>query len=137
MCQSTHVLASPRKCIFLRSQRSINPAQAVEAELADSSGIAPRASVGLMARRVGGLDNLGFIPEDYNNYLRTRRTAEIKSGDRGGLFEYLQRMQSEDLNFSYAIQVDLDDLITNIFWADGRMKLDYEYFGDVVCFDTT
>ena len=46
-------------------------------------------------------------------------------------------MQSEDLNFSYAIQVDLDNLITNIFWADGRMKLDYEYFGDVMCFDTT
>ena len=46
-------------------------------------------------------------------------------------------MQFEDLNFSYAIPVDLDDLITNIFWADGRMKLDYEYFGDVMCFDTT
>ena len=43
-------------------------------------------------------------------------------------------MQSEDHKLSYAIRVDLDDLITNIFWADGRMKLDYEYFGDVVCF---
>ena len=42
----------------------LNPTQAVEAELADSSGIAPRASVGLMARRVGGLHNLGFIPKD-------------------------------------------------------------------------
>ncbi|XP_075633637.1 protein FAR1-RELATED SEQUENCE 5-like [Castanea sativa] len=82
--EHTHVLASPHKRIFLRSQRSINLAQAIKAELADSSGIAPRASVGLMARRV-----------------------------------------------------DLDDLITNIFWADGGMKLDYEYFGDVVCFDTT
>ena len=61
----------------------------------------------------------------------------MKSGDTGGLLEYLQRMHSEDLNFSYAIQVDLDDLITNIFWADGRMKLDYEYFGDAMCFDTT
>ena len=72
MSKHTHVLASPHKHIFLRSQRSINPAQAIEAELADSFGIAPRASVGLMARRVGGLDNLGFIPEDYNNYLHTR-----------------------------------------------------------------
>ena len=70
--EHTYVLASSRKCIFLRSQRSINLAQAIKAELADSSGIAPRASVGLMARRVGGLDNLGFIPENYNNYLRTR-----------------------------------------------------------------
>ena len=81
MSEHTHVLASPRKCIFLRSQRSINLAQAVEAKLADSSRIAPRASVGLMTRRVGGLDNLGFIPEDYNNYLRTRRTEKMKSGD--------------------------------------------------------
>ena len=70
--EHTHVLASPHKRIFLRSQRSINPAQAVEAELVDSSRIAPRAGVGLMARMVGGLENLGFIPKDYNNYLRIR-----------------------------------------------------------------
>ena len=38
----------------------------------------------------------------------------MKSGDIGGLLEFLQRMHSEDLNLSYATQVDLDDLITNI-----------------------
>ncbi|XP_073355380.1 protein FAR1-RELATED SEQUENCE 5-like [Aegilops tauschii subsp. strangulata] len=27
--------------------------------------------------------------------------------------------------------------MTNIFWADARSILDYHYFGDVVCFDTT
>ena len=68
-----------------------------------------------MAKIVGGLDNLGFILKNYNNYLRTRRTDEMKSGDTRGLLEYLQIMQSKDLNFSYAIQVDFDDLITNIF----------------------
>ena len=68
-----------------------------------------------MAKIVGGLDNLGFILKNYNNYLRTRRIDEMKSGDIGGLFEYLQIMQSKDLNFSYAIQVNFDDLITNIF----------------------
>ncbi|XP_065877113.1 protein FAR-RED IMPAIRED RESPONSE 1-like [Euphorbia lathyris] len=46
-------------------------------------------------------------------------------------------MQSNDPSFTYAIQVDVDDLITNIFWADAKMKVDYDYFGDVVCFDTT
>ena len=68
-----------------------------------------------MAKIVGGLDNLGFILKNYNNYLRTRQTDEMKSGDTRGLLEYLQIMQFEDLNFSYAIQVDFDDLITNIF----------------------
>ena len=28
-------------------------------------------------------------------------------------------------------------MMTNIFWADARSILDYHYFGDVVCFDTT
>ena len=51
----------------------------------------------------------------YIDYLRTRRTDEMKSGDTRGLLEYLQIMQSKDLNFSYAIQVDFDDLNTNIF----------------------
>ncbi|KAL4332079.1 hypothetical protein GQ457_15G027670 [Hibiscus cannabinus] len=133
----THVLASPSKRMFLRSQRKINLAQVAELEIADRSGLAPKESVGFLARKVGGIENLGFIPEDYSNYLHTRRTKEIKVGDTGGVLEYLQNMQHDDPNFSYAIQVDLDDLITNIFWTDGRMKLDYESFGDVVCFDTT
>ena len=58
-------------------------------------------------------------------------------GDAGALMQYLQDRQNEDPSFYYAIQLDDDDQITNIFWADGRSLLDYEYFGDVVCFDTT
>ncbi|KAK8538870.1 hypothetical protein V6N12_034577 [Hibiscus sabdariffa] len=57
----THALASPSKCMFLRSQRTINLAQAVELEITDRSGLAPKESVGLLARKVGGVENLGFI----------------------------------------------------------------------------
>ncbi|KAF2316523.1 hypothetical protein GH714_041864 [Hevea brasiliensis] len=35
------------------------------------------------------------------------------------------------------MQLDADDQITNIFWADAKMLMDYNDFGDVVCFDTT
>ena len=28
-------------------------------------------------------------------------------------------------------------MITNVFWADAKMLLDYGYFGDVVSLDTT
>lgn len=41
------------------------------------------------------------------------------------------------MNFFYSIQIDEDDLITNIFWADSKKVVDYEVFGDVVCFNTT
>ena len=33
--------------------------------------------------------------------------------------------------------MDTDEQITNVFWADACMILDYGYFGDVVSLDTT
>ena len=34
-------------------------------------------------------------------------------------------------------QMDIDEQITNVFWCDANMILDYGYFGDVVSLDTT
>ncbi|KAE8697210.1 hypothetical protein F3Y22_tig00110627pilonHSYRG00067 [Hibiscus syriacus] len=112
-----HALASPSKRMLLRSQRTINFAEAAELEIVDRSGLTPKESFEFLARKVGGVENLGFIPEDNSNSLRTRRTEEMKVGDAGGVLEYLQNMQHDDPNFSYAIQVDLDDFIMNIFWT--------------------
>ncbi|XP_020238849.1 protein FAR1-RELATED SEQUENCE 5 [Cajanus cajan] len=137
IAEHAHETTTPSKSHLLRSQRKMTIPQVAEVHLADDSGITPKASCELLARRAGGRENLGFIPEDYRNYLRSKRTMQMKSGDTGGVLEYLQKMQLEDSNFFYAIQVDEDDLITNIFWADVKMMIDYSYFGDVVCFDTT
>ena len=46
-------------------------------------------------------------------------------------------MQVEDPTFFYAVQLDANGLMTNFFWRDGRSKIDYEYFGDVLILDTT
>ncbi|KAK9027452.1 hypothetical protein V6N11_067287 [Hibiscus sabdariffa] len=119
----THALASPSKHMFLRSQRTINLAQAVELEIADRSGLAPKKSVGILARKVGGVENLGFIPEDYNNYLRTKRTKEMKVGDTSGVLEYLQNMQHDDPKFSYAIQ-DFERLLADRRYEE--LKADYK-----------
>ncbi|KAL3522890.1 hypothetical protein ACH5RR_015724 [Cinchona calisaya] len=135
--EHNHYLSSPHKTHLHRAHRNVVSSHAVEIDMAHSVGIAPKASIELMALQAGGRENLGFIPEDYRNYLHSKRTRNMKVGDTGGVFEYLQKMQLDDPNFFYAIQVDEDDLITNIFWADGKMKADYSSFGDVVCFDTT
>nr|XP_048322795.1 protein FAR1-RELATED SEQUENCE 5-like [Ziziphus jujuba var. spinosa] len=92
-------------------KRKLTFVQAAEIDIANSSGIAPKASLELMAKRVGGYENLGFIRDDYKNYLKTKRTIQMKVGETGGVLEYLQSMQLEDLYLFYAIQVDQDDLI--------------------------
>ncbi|XP_057808445.1 protein FAR1-RELATED SEQUENCE 5-like [Salvia miltiorrhiza] len=132
-----HYLSSPNKTHLHRCHRKIAPSAALQIQMANDVGIAPKASHDLMVRQVGGRENLGFIPQDYRNYLRSKRTRDTRIGDTGGVLEYLQKMQFDDSNFFYAIQVDEDDLITNIFWFDAKMRADYSNFGDVICFDTT
>ncbi|KAG0500739.1 hypothetical protein HPP92_000811 [Vanilla planifolia] len=78
-----------------------------------------------------------LIPADYKNYIRSKRMKNMQVGDAGAMLEYLQKMKGENSSFFYAIQVDEDDQLTNIFWADPNSIMNYDYFGDVLCFDTT
>ncbi|KAL0462186.1 UNVERIFIED_CONTAM: protein FAR1-RELATED SEQUENCE 5 [Sesamum latifolium] len=132
-----HDLVSPSKTHFLRLHKCITNVQVLQADDISSSGIAPKVGYYLMSKQVGGRENVGFIFEDYKNYLHSKRTMEMKVGDAGGVLEYLQQKQLVDPNFFGAIQVDADDLIANIIWVDTQMMIDYSHFGDVVSFDTT
>ncbi|XP_038971619.1 protein FAR-RED IMPAIRED RESPONSE 1-like isoform X2 [Phoenix dactylifera] len=107
-----HQLAAPLDIQMLRSQRLLAKVQP------------------------GGRQSTSLIPADYRNYLRSKRMKDMKNGDAGALLEYLQKMKSKNPSFFYAIQVDEEDQLTNIFWADAQSMMDYHYFGDVVCFDT-
>ncbi|XP_078158902.1 protein FAR1-RELATED SEQUENCE 5-like [Carex rostrata] len=115
----------------------MSEAEKAYAEIADSAGLKPKQTYDLLAKQAGGRKHLCFLPTDYKNYLRSKRMYDIALGDAGALMQYLQRRVKEDPAFYYAVQLDEDDQITNIFWADGRSLLDYDCFGNVVCFDTT
>ncbi|XP_059663701.1 protein FAR1-RELATED SEQUENCE 5-like [Cornus florida] len=43
----------------------------------------------------------------------------------------------EDHLLFYSLQLDTKQMITNIFWSDCRVIIDYGHFGDVINFDTT
>ncbi|CAJ2665675.1 unnamed protein product [Trifolium pratense] len=46
-------------------------------------------------------------------------------------------MQKQNSQFYYLIDIDDDSRLRNVFWADARSRAAYEYFGEVVTFDTT
>lgn len=71
------------------------------------------------------------------NHLQKRRHSIGEIGDGEALQKYLARMQKQDSNFFYAIDLDDDFRVRNVFWADGRSRAAYESFGDVVTVDTT
>ncbi|KAL6553550.1 hypothetical protein OROGR_007392 [Orobanche gracilis] len=52
------------------------------------------------------------------------------------LLDYLERMQTENPGFFYAIEND-DEQCGNVFWSDATSRANYSYFGDTVRIDTS
>jgi hypothetical protein len=55
-----HILAPGTMTHFLRSQRKVTEAQIANAEVAKSVGISNKAIINMMAKQVGGIENLWF-----------------------------------------------------------------------------
>ena len=132
-----HALISTPMKHMMKVNRSLSKAQKSHADDAEYSGISIKSTVELMSREVGGPENLGFTKKDYMNYIHRKRMSKMEKGDASAILHYFQKMQSENSSYFYSIQLDEDDMITNIFWADARSVSDYKLFGDVLCFDTT
>nr|ABF95222.1 transposon protein, putative, unclassified [Oryza sativa Japonica Group] len=111
--------------------------QAFEIETADDARIGPKAAHELASRQVSGSHSLSYSLRDRKNYLRSKRQREMAYGQAGSMLMYFQDKIAENPSFQYALQMDSEEQIANIFWADAKMISDYAHFGDVVSFDTT
>jgi len=90
-----------------------------------------------MSKEVGGRTNLVFIRLDQKNYPWKRRERSLVLGEVGYLLQYFQKMSIENPSFYHAYQMNVEDQITNVCWADARILIDYGYFGDAVSLDST
>ena len=78
--EHNHLLQLPQTCHSLASQRKILDVQAFDIEIADDSGIMPKASHEVACRRAGGKFNVGYTLTDQKNHLRTKRQREMAYG---------------------------------------------------------
>ncbi|XP_028124371.1 protein FAR1-RELATED SEQUENCE 5-like [Camellia sinensis] len=132
-----HPLHLPQCTHLMPSQRKVYDAQGINIDIADESGISLKASHDLISAIAGGKEFVGFTREDQKTYLRAKRQRNLQYGEAGSLLRYFQQQVAENPYFYYAIKLDVDEMITNIFWADHQMITDYGLFGDAVSFDTT
>ncbi|XP_044462079.1 protein FAR1-RELATED SEQUENCE 3-like [Mangifera indica] len=70
------------------------------------------------------------------NYFRSPSRKRTLGKDAQNLLDYFKKMQAENPGFYYAIQLDDENRMTNVFWADARSRMAYSHFGDAVLFDT-
>ncbi|XP_062105553.1 protein FAR1-RELATED SEQUENCE 5-like [Humulus lupulus] len=131
-----HELVAPCRIHMLRSQKRLVVTQ-VEGSLVDSSNGQPLSAPELLCKTVGDCNDLYYNPIDYKSKLPFKCTREIREGEGGKMQQYFLDKHSKNPSFFYAMQPDADGQITNVFWADAKMLMDYGDFGDVVCFDTS
>lgn len=68
-------------------------------------------------------------------YVKPSRKRTL-GRDAQNILNYFKKMQAENPGFYYAIQLDDENRMTNVFWVDARSRAAYNYFGDAVVFDT-
>ncbi|KAL5577426.1 hypothetical protein UlMin_019125, partial [Ulmus minor] len=61
----------------------------------------------------------------------------LDEGDAQVMLNHFIYMQDENPNFFYAIDLNEEQQLKNVFWVDAKARLDYCNFGDVVFFDTS
>ena len=65
------------------------------------------------------------------------RRLRLGTGVTEAIQKYFVRMQKQNSQFYYVLDVDDESRLRNAFWPDARCRVAYEYFGKVITFDTT
>lgn len=138
----SHSLASSRKVQYLRPRRHFAGATRNVRETSDGSNDSLVSMNGnhlesnsivrssSPAEKSHSTRNIGSFA-----YVRSSRKRTLGK-DAQILLNYFKKMQGENPGFYYAIQLDDENCMTNVFWADARSRAAYNYFGDAVTFDT-
>ncbi|XP_058000139.1 protein FAR1-RELATED SEQUENCE 3 isoform X2 [Hevea brasiliensis] len=146
-----HSMVSPGKVHYLRPRRHFAGATKSIAKTYQAEGIVPS---GVMYASMDG----NHISAEANRGLRNAPSSEPNRAtknaatlsyavrpsarrrtlgrDAQNLLEYFKKMQAENPGFFYAIQLDDDNHMANVFWADARSRTAYGHFGDAVTLDT-
>lgn len=124
-----HVKSRNNADINMRSKRVLDPNyQAEEREKKSFRSLVVEAEI---------YDKLAFCGNDFRTCIQKEKRLIGKDGDGYALYKYFMRMQEQDSNFFYVIDIDDCFCVKNVFWADARSRAAYKSFGDVVTFDTT
>ncbi|XP_042969091.1 protein FAR1-RELATED SEQUENCE 5-like [Carya illinoinensis] len=133
---------SPKKSRFFQCNREVSESVKRVLDTNDMAGIRMNKSFGSLVVGAGGFENLPFLEKDCRNYIDKARHLRLGAGGAGAggagaLRDYFLRMQYKNPGFFALMDLDDDGRLKNVLWADPRSRAAYQYFGDVVTFDTT
>ncbi|XP_057511763.1 protein FAR1-RELATED SEQUENCE 6-like [Actinidia eriantha] len=128
---------SPGKSRFYKSYRVVDEHVKRKLELNDKAGINLHKTYDSLQIEAGGHENLSFFPKDCQNHLYKMRRQLLVEGDAEAMHNYFMKMKANNSEFFFAVDLDDEGRLRNVFWVDARSRAACKEFGDVVTFDTT
>ncbi|KAK8945032.1 Protein FAR1-RELATED SEQUENCE 5 [Platanthera zijinensis] len=131
--EHNHQLDTPRRTIKHRSHHISHKSVVAKIlmEQLHGSGIGPSTIAKTL--NATGMDN-SISAQNVTDHVRHQRKNHV--GFQGlHVYQYLQAQQAKDPNFYFSLELDNNDILRSIFWADSRARNDYIMFGDVIVFD--
>ncbi|XP_019166801.1 PREDICTED: protein FAR1-RELATED SEQUENCE 7-like [Ipomoea nil] len=132
-----HELVPPSKSYLLRSYRMVSRNHISYLTDLKSSGVSVADGVRFLKTQSGGSPLVGFTSRDAYNSLCTDALNRLDGTDSNKLIEIFKRRQSSERDFYFDFEVDLESRLCSFFLRDGRMRRDYDLFGDLLVHDTT
>uniref|UniRef100_A0A2N9I5N6 FAR1 domain-containing protein n=1 Tax=Fagus sylvatica TaxID=28930 RepID=A0A2N9I5N6_FAGSY len=127
---------SPSKSRHFAAFRHISTDTRRRLLINDNAGVRINSSIKASIVEAGGYENVTYNQRDVRNFLEKERRLKCKEGDRQALHDYFVRMQAKNSNFYHALDLDDELRVRNVFWVDARSRAAYEFFNDVITFDT-
>jgi len=106
-------------------------------DINDEADVRINKSFRSLVCEAGGYDNITFIERDVRNYIGKQRRSLCKDGDGQTLLRHFSQMRELNNDFFFDIDMDENNRICNVFWANAKSRATCQDFGDVVSFDTT
>uniref|UniRef100_A0A453IZ54 FAR1 domain-containing protein n=2 Tax=Aegilops tauschii subsp. strangulata TaxID=200361 RepID=A0A453IZ54_AEGTS len=84
----------------------------------------------------GRMENVPFTKRCLRTFCG-KLSKEQADDDVRKTMDAFSELGSNDPEFSYVVEVDKESKIKTLLWTNGRSKMQYHNFGDVITFDTT
>ncbi|XP_058188429.1 protein FAR1-RELATED SEQUENCE 4-like [Rhododendron vialii] len=128
---------SPEKARYLKSNRVLDEHVKRRLELNDKARINLNQTYASLQIEAGGPGKLPYIQKDCRNHVDKVRRSLLLEGDAEAMHNYFMKMKADNSDFFFAMDLDDEGRLRNVFWVDARSRAACKEFGDVVTFDTT
>nr|XP_045084586.1 protein FAR1-RELATED SEQUENCE 5-like [Aegilops tauschii subsp. strangulata] len=121
---------------FFRSHKYMSDEEKCLIRVLKHTNLETRRIVAVLAYLRGGMDHLPYTKKHVTNYAATIN-RDITNSDMMEVVQMFNKKQTENPGFCYSFELDGENKVRSLFWADVRSRMMYDVCGDCISFDTT